>query len=691
MERQSDREGESRIPRRSFLRSAAVLVGLPLVDRTGLNAGTLPRKGVFVDEGEIPRLRQKLDMPAMEHVRLALRQHDVGAGLRFLRSEASYKRRMWDMPIVCLHLRRGALLAAVWDERLGLELVREAFETLRTFPTWDYFLDGTEPIGLQRAPEAVMSVVFALELVGDRLPGKLREEMERQLATKGCAPCYRTLWGMEHPDSVNGWGFAPDAEVNLSEIDFTRWPIILRSTNLHAVPLAALGIGSLYLGAKDPRSELWLSTAVAHVADFCSRTILPDGAYIENVSYWGYAISNLALFLRAVERRRGLDLFDLSNFPEQLEFALAMQAGTRPVPGDPWNRLVQRDGQTPDVVNFSDSFGSFVQTAALAIAAKMRDPLAQRAGLERGGSWDEFTPVVYDPEVPAASTWPTHLMRKRFANDWVVWRTGWREEDVVVGFRSGGPANHEHADRNSVVLKAFGEWLLRDPVRAAYDRANEAWLLRLTEAHNAVLINGKGHAYIDGREGTNSSTAWARLRRYLERDNWLTLTSEATEAYQAVVPNVRRVVRTLVWLAPDCLLIVDQVSAKSAVEVAARFLPDNGDGAAVIETDETSFVLRRPRASLWATVVGTGRIRVTAGQLPLKSSATPYPYVQVAHEPAQEACIVTAAVVGRGDSPPARASVEWPGAGDLLVAWTGTSGTRSCRVHLVGEIPEVEV
>ena len=35
------------------------------------------------------------------------------------------------------------------------------------------------------------------------------------------------------------------------------------------------------------------------------------------------------------------------------------------------------------------------------------------------------------------------------SNDWVVSRTGWEAADTVVAFRSGGPANHEHADRNA--------------------------------------------------------------------------------------------------------------------------------------------------------------------------------------------------------------------------------------------------
>ena len=88
-------------------------------------------------------------------------------------------------------------------------------------------------------------------------------------------------------------------------------------------------------------------------------------------------------------------------------------------------------------------------------------------------------------------------------------------DDTVVALRSGGPGNHEHADRNSVIFKAHGERLLNDPVHASYSTKDPKWLLRQTEAHTAVLIDGKGHVYHDGRDGTNSSAAAATIQRLL--------------------------------------------------------------------------------------------------------------------------------------------------------------------------------
>src|SRR5690606_30432504 len=132
----------------------------------------------------------------------------------------------------------------------------------------------------------------------------------------------------------------------------------------------------------------------------------------------------------------------------------------------------------------------------------------------------------------------------RMRNDIVISRTGWGVDDNLVALRSGGPANHEHADRNSVIFKAYGERLLHDPYRAAYVNQQPRWVLRQTEAHTAVLIDGRGHQYHDGSEGTNASWAFAKVIDYTTGPDWMCVTSDATDAYQLVNPDVTRVRRT---------------------------------------------------------------------------------------------------------------------------------------------------
>ncbi len=194
-----------------------------------------------------------------------------------------------------------------------------------------------------------------------------------------------------------------------------------------------------------------------------------------------------------------------------------------------------------------------------------------------------------------AETPGPELYDVRFANDIVVSHTGWDTESSVVALRSGGPANHEHADRNSVIFKAYGERLLHDPLKAAYPYTLPHWVLRLTGAHTAVLIDGKGHQYHDGHEGTNASWAEAQVVQYKPSASDLVVTSDATGAYRLVIPDVTLVRRTLIFLKPDIILLFDRVRLGSTkLKVQLRYQVYNGDEQGVPQTRETGFMIKRP-------------------------------------------------------------------------------------------------
>ena len=138
---------------------------------------------------------------------------------------------------------------------------------------------------------------------------------------------------------------------------------------------------------------------------------------------------------------------------------------------------------------------------------------ASRAATEAGNPRWFYDLLWYQPDAPV-NTPPAKLLNKRNDLNWIICRSGWEAEDSVIAFKSGGPANHEHADRNHITFKAYGERLLNDHFGAAYDRRAPGWKMRLTEAHNSVLVDGQGHPYLDGMEGTNDSQAFATILQY---------------------------------------------------------------------------------------------------------------------------------------------------------------------------------
>ena len=193
--------------------------------------------------------------------------------------------------------------------------------------------------------------------------------------------------------------------------------------------------------------------------------------------------------------------------------------------------------------------------------------------------------------------------------DWIVGRTGFGLDDLMVAMRSGPPYNHEHADRNSIIVNCFGERLVADPMRPPYSFADPAWVMRLTSGHSAVLIDGEGHQYVDGREGTNSSQAHARIVRSGERATHLFWTSDATQAYQLLMPDVRSVTRTVVMLTTiPAVVVVDKVIKTSTPSrIQARFFGHNNDGNCSIVAEESGFTIVRPTALLGGYSTRRGR------------------------------------------------------------------------------------
>lgn len=146
--------------------------------------------------------------------------------------------------------------------------------------------------------------------------------MREQIAEKGCLPCFRTLFGMRYPQKVVGWKFAP--WVKLEPRDFSRWPIILDKTNLKAIPISGLAIGSLTLEPRDPRRAEWLEMA-RHGYETIAALYERDGSYPEGSGYGDYTTFHLLLAQAAIERKLGVDLFDRINYNGFVEFMLSLQ------------------------------------------------------------------------------------------------------------------------------------------------------------------------------------------------------------------------------------------------------------------------------------------------------------------------------------------------------------------------------
>lgn len=645
------------VTRRNFIKSSAAgVAGLSVAQLLGVAAGT-PRtpsagkstKGLLFDAEDLPQIRANLSLPRFSALRASILGLDHAAEQDFLRHGVRLNNHITDFSRICQALEFSALAFAVTGNRQAVTTSELALDRLRDYPRWDYFLEGgKDTIGIQRASDAIIATCFALDWLGREISDTRRSEAEHQVATKGAPACHLMLYGLKYPDRVRGWTLDPaeDFPVKL-DLDLRRWPLILNATNLKIIPTSALGIAAAWLHGRHAEADKWLQMSRQSAQSFATMYGL-DGAYDEGVGYWGYTTSHLALVAEVLYRRLGLDDRKLINYPGTIRYALAlsMPCGGKKI-GDPklnstYNAVPKGDYDPAlDIVNFSDSGTGLDVSSAPWVGQVANDPLASFVAANAGEMKQYPALVWYRAGAPVQPPGP-ELHDVRLSNDWVVSRTGWRPEDGVVAFRSGGPSNHEHADRNSVIFKAYGERLFHDPFRAAYVPANPRWLLRQTAAHTAVLIDGQGHQYHDGHEGTNSSLAFARIVDYRTGPAWMTATSDATDAYSLVLPGVILVTRTLLFLKPDILVLLDRIRLKAPAPVQLRFQAFNEDNRAVVTVGKNQFGIRRPLASTAATIVADGSFVVQAGQLDLPAVEGVFPYAEVVSPAANDHAILTA-------------------------------------------------
>jgi hypothetical protein len=614
------------------MQGAAVAAGLSLARNLAEGQETLPRapapqpRNLIFDPADIPRLQDTVRHPRFAAYWEGMKNADVKADRVFLRDELKLNNHVRDLLRARQILERSAFVYALTHDQNHLQVARDAIEKILAYKRWDYFLEGgEETIGLQRAPETTIAMVCALEWLADALSADLKKEIEQQVGEKGAPACYRTLYGMRYPDRVKGWGFDPESDYSY-RFDLRRWPFILNATNLKVIPVAGLALAGCKLYDSHPQASRWVDLALQSARAYATM-FGSDGSYDEGVGYWGYTCLHLTMCIEVLRRRLGIDQRTMIDFPGTSRFALGMSMPTL--------------GRPKDCVNFGDAWNMGDISVAAWTAREQRNRLAQYVALSVGEVSSHFAIVWFDKTVEPVRPDAT-LLNTRFSNDWVVSRTGWGERDAVAALRSGGPTNHEHADRNSVIFAAHGERLFHDPYHAAYSYTDPLWILRQTSAHTAALVNGKCHQYHDGHEGTNASWAEAEVVRYAPLEGSLVVTSDATKAYRLVTPETDLVRRTLIFLKPDVLILLDHVRfVQKAGTVQLRFQVDNSDSKGSVTCDATGFMVHRPSATLHAFVDAVTRPVIHADVLPVSGEHGVFPFAEIATAEAMEHHVLT--------------------------------------------------
>ena len=621
--------------RRDFLQaglSLSLLLGMRSVLR-GASADSDPAgtPGLMFDEADLPRLRATLAGPEFIGEWRAMQEPNFADDEKFLRHELRLNQPVPDLGRAANVLFRSAFVYRLTSDPRHLALGRLAFERVMAFPRWDWILDEQgQTVGVMRNSTTNIAVLLAVEWMGSGLTPAEQAAFRHRVGTDAGPASYRAVHGMTHPTQTHGWVMDPNA-TGFDHIKVGEWPSILDRTNLRVVATAGLMASACLLHGEHPDAPAWLELARDSLRRVASYQPV-DGSFDEGISYWTYTFTHYIFCLELLRRKLGIDDRALLPWPAMARYTLDMRLPTA--------------GNPIDAINVGDASSSAEAAGPAWIARNFRDSTAQYQVLQpqavRTNSVGNtvWAAIWFDPSVPAAlpaDGWLDH----RYPLGVLVSRSGWELADGVLVFRSGHGTNHEHADRNGLLFKAYGERLLNDPLHASYSTKDPKWLLRQTPAHTSILIDGHGHYYHDGSKGTNSTLASAEIQAYRTGPSWMLATSDALDAYQRAQQPVTRVQRTVLFLKPDILLVLDRVSLTKALPVQARFQVYSDDGGGRVSATKDAFLIERPTASLRAHVWAQGDVTLATSQLPIPVSGGIYPFAEVTSAAATEHTVLS--------------------------------------------------
>ena len=215
----------------------------------------------------------------------------------------------------------------------------------------------------------------------------------------------------------------------------------------------------------------------------------------------------------------------------------------------------------------------------------------------------------------------------------------------------------------------------------------------LTPGHSAALVDGQGHQYVSGNEGTNSSEARASIIRHGVRDGYMFWTSDATAAYRLVIPDVEVITRTMITLTRvPAVIVIDKLIKKTTPStLQARFYAFNTDGKGSATAAEEGFAITRPSAMLRGLAIAGSGVAVHSAlpDIPAERAKT-YPFIEASTvRPQKESFLVSVLEAVRGTGR-GSATVTAEG-GVYTVKFTGAGGQVTVRIMDTGAVPEFEI
>ena len=368
------------------------------------------------------------------------------------------------------------------------------------------------------------------------------------------------------------------------QADWNNWWRQSYMQNHYWINNSALGIAGLALLGDDPRAQEWIDQASGQIAKV--QAILDgigDGTWHEGIPYQNYALAMTLPFLINLRSIQGDDLFShdyLSNYPYWRLYNLLPDSSRFAMAHGNFDWIWSNDYGPVGTLRFTAS--EYVNGYAEWTAEQLIATNGRAANIY-SAPWHVFEFLYYDPWVSANP--PTYLPKARRFSDLegVIWRTGWEEDDLVFGFKTGAPGGrfgfdsfaqqlppwncealgcqmnigHDHDDSNGFYLALGGSWLAPETVRYNGEK---------TSLHNTILVDGQGQAKPAQDKWRNPqafSDSNGRPLATADTPSFHYVSADATQRYPATL-DMQTVARHVIFVRDQYLVLVDDIAAAGA-------------------------------------------------------------------------------------------------------------------------------
>ncbi len=405
-------------------------------------------------------------------------------------------------------LRRIFYLSYAWrmtSEEKYLNRAEEEMLAAARFEDWNpsHFLD---------VAEMTMALSIGYDWLYSELSPESCKTIREAIIEKGLIPSYDT--------------------------NYTWW--LSSSHNWNQVCNAGMTFGALAIYEDDPELASDIIERAVESIKLPMEDYLPDGAYPEGYSYWGYGTSFHVMYLSVMEK------FYEKEYDTGLNEGFLNSA----------SYLENMTGPSGLCFNYSDcGAGGSLKPAMFWFAQKLNDPSLLWS--ERYHLLTKELPA--DRLLPAILIWGNGIEISEITppdyNIWVgqgknpvaLMRTSWDDPDALfIGLKGGSPSvNHAHMDIGTFILEADGVRWAMDLGAQDYnsletagvdlwnmDQNSQRWeVFRYNNyVHNTLTVNGK-YQLVDG---------FAPIVSYSGQKGMLNAVTDITAVYREDLKNAKR-------------------------------------------------------------------------------------------------------------------------------------------------------